>query len=105
MAEWEALIPIMEVCDKETDYEGGWRHRGQWWKNIAAQKQLSAKLIEILAAAMVRRWKSVRSGEGGGGREVADLGSDAERGGTWYAGTDTGDAQVRECSCMDAQRQ
>ena len=38
----------------------------------AAQKQLSETFREIFLAARARRWKSVRCGEGGGGREVAE---------------------------------
>ena len=28
--DWTALSPILEVCDKETGYEGGGRRREPW---------------------------------------------------------------------------
>ena len=31
VAEWVALRPILEVCDKETGYEGGGMLRERWW--------------------------------------------------------------------------
>ena len=69
---------------------------------MAAQKQLSVTLEEILAAARARRWESGRRGEGVGGREVADsyVGSD----GTLYNGTDKVESQVVKCSCVETRR-
>ena len=47
MAEWVALRPILEVCDRETGYEGGGRLREPWWRQMAVRKQLSATLKKI----------------------------------------------------------
>ena len=54
VAEWVELRPIYEVCDTETGYEGGGRHRDPWWKQPAARKQLMDTLKEILASS--RAW-------------------------------------------------
>ena len=91
VAEWVALKPILEIFDKETGYEGGGRRREPWWRKTVDQKQLSATLKEILAAARARHWKSGRRGEGGGGRDVAESESDAGSDGPQYSGTETGD--------------
>ena len=56
VAKWVALIPILEICDRETDYEVGERHHKLWWQKTVARKQLSETLKEILAAARARRW-------------------------------------------------
>ena len=82
----------MEIYDMETGYNGGGRRRDPRWKKTTGRKQLSATLEEILAAVRARHWESIRSGEGGGGREVveSDTGSD----GPWYDGTETGEARV-----------
>ena len=37
-----ALSPIMEICDRETGYNGGGRRREQWWRKTVDGKQLSA---------------------------------------------------------------
>ena len=51
---------------------------------------------EILVAARERRWKSGRSGGGGGDRDT-DESWDGEGGdGYWDDGKETGDAQVGE---------
>ena len=57
-----------------------------------SQKQVSAMLEEILAAARARRWGYGKRGEGVGGREVAK--SDSGSNGPWYYGTETGDDRV-----------
>ena len=44
VAEWVALRTTLEVCDKEKGYEGGGRLWERWWRQTAAQKQLSATL-------------------------------------------------------------
>ena len=64
VAEWVALRPILEVCDKETAYERGGRQREPWWCQTVAKNQLSAMLKEILVAARERCWKFGRHGEG-----------------------------------------
>ena len=61
---------------------------------MSDQKQLSATLEEISVAARASCWESVRRGEGGGGREVANYG--AGRGGPRDTGTETGDTRVGE---------
>ena len=94
VAEWVALRTILEICDREMDYEGRGRHQERWWRQMADQKQLLASLEEILAEERTMCWESGRHGNGGGGREVAE--SDAGRKGNLYAGTETGDAQVGE---------
>ena len=58
----------------------------------ADQKQLSAILEDISTAARERRWESSRSGEGGGGMELAESGAGSDV--TRYTGMETGDAQV-----------
>ena len=50
---WVELLPILEVCDRETGYKVG-RHREILWRQTAARNQLSATLEEILAAARER---------------------------------------------------
>ena len=89
-----ALRPILEVYDKDTGYEGDGRCQEPWWRQMAAIKQLSATLKEILVAARERRWKSVRRGGGGGDIDTMELeygeGSDGSR----DASMETGDAQV-----------
>ena len=61
VAYWVVLMKILEVCNKDTGYEGG------GWQT-AAMKQLSDMLKEILVEARVRHCKSSRHGEGGGCR-------------------------------------
>ena len=95
--EWLALHPILEVCDRDTGYEGGGRRRNLWWRQTAARKQLRATLKYISLAARERRWKSGRSGKSGGGeRGAGGVEYGAGRDGSWYAGTEIGDAQVGE---------
>ena len=67
------------------------------------RKQLGEMLNYILVAAKALRWKSVRRGNGGGGREVAESDSDAGSDVPRYAGTETGDAQVGKLSCVETQ--
>ena len=57
VTEWVASRPILEVCDRETGYEGRGRRREPWWRQTAVIKKLSYTLKEILAAARERRWK------------------------------------------------
>ena len=91
------LRTILEVCDIETGYEGGGRRWGPWWRQTEARNQLSSKLKDILATARERRWKSDRRGESGGEYRDAYESEDGEGSdGSWYSGTDTGDAQVGE---------
>ena len=96
MAEWVALCPILEVCDRETGYEGGGRRREPWWGKTAARNQLSATLKYILAEAKERHWKYGRRGRGGEDMdsEESEYGSGSD--GSRDAGTETGDAQVGE---------
>ena len=91
-AEWVALRPIMMICNRETDYEGGGRRREPWWQKTAARKQLSSTLEDISMAARAQRWESGRRGKGGGDREVAE--SVAGCNGTLYYGMETGYAWV-----------
>ena len=92
VAEWVALLPILEVCGRETGYEGGRRRQDPWWRKKAARKQLSATLKDILAAARERRWKSGRRGGGGGDRDTEESEDGAGSDGYWDSGTDTCDA-------------
>ena len=64
---WVALRPIIDICNRETGYQGGGRRRELWWRQTAAQNQLIATLEDILAAAKARNWESGRCGKGGGG--------------------------------------
>ena len=70
--EWVALRPILEVCDRETGYEGGGRIQDPWWRQTADRKKLSATLKDILEAARERRWKYGRRVRSGGGDRGAD---------------------------------
>ena len=72
MAELVATRPILEVCERETGYEGGGRLKESWWRQMAARKQLIATLKEILMAARERCWKSGRRGKIGGGDRDAE---------------------------------
>ena len=96
MAEWVALRPILEVCNRETGYKGGGRRRETWWRQTAAIKQLSATLKYILVAARERCWKPVRRGGGGGDRDAEESEYGSRINGSRDAGTETGDAQVGE---------
>ena len=88
---------MIEVCDKDTGYEGGGRRRETWWRQTAARKELSATLYDISAAARERCWESSSRGEGGGGRDVVE--SYAGSNGPKYAVADTGENQVGKWSC------
>ena len=92
VSEWVALIPILEILDRETGYEGGGRRRDLWWWQTAAWKQLSATLRYILVSASARRWEYVRRGEGRGDKEVTE--SDEGSDGPQYAAMDTCDTWV-----------
>ena len=67
-----ALCPILEVCNRETDYEGGGTIREPWWRQTAARKQLSATFKEILAVARDQRWKYCRCGKSRGDRDAEE---------------------------------
>ena len=95
---------MLKDCDKDKGYEGGGRRREQWWRQTAYQKQLSETLKEISATARAQRWKYGRRGEGGEGKEVVELESKTGSDGPWYSGTETGDSQVGEWSCVDTRR-
>ena len=97
MADWVVFCPILEVCDRETGYEGGGRRWEPWWRQTAAKKQLGATLKDISETARERRCKSGRHGKRGGGERDAEeseygAGSDGSR----YSGTETSDSQVGE---------
>ena len=79
------LRTIFEVCAKETEYEGEWRLRNQWWSQKSEERQLKTMLKEILAAAWERlQRESGRRAEGKGGEEESGSGSDwCEKGGLW----------------------
>ena len=94
MAEWVALRPILEVCNKETGYTGGGRLQEPWWRKTVARKQLSTTLKDTLEATRERSWKSGRRVEDRGGSEVLELESNAWIDGPQYDGMETGDAQV-----------
>ena len=102
MDDWVALRLILEVCDRETGYEGGGRRRETWWQERADRKQLIETLEEILVAARAQRRESGRHGEVGEGGEVADYYLGIK--GTWYVGTETGDSQVGYLSCVGTRR-
>ena len=44
MAELVELRPILEVCDRETGYEGVGRLLDPWWRQTAARNYLGATL-------------------------------------------------------------
>ena len=73
VAEGVASRPILEVCDRDTGYEGGGRRQEPWWRQMASRKQLSATLKDILALAMERRWKYYRRGGGKGDMDAEEL--------------------------------
>ena len=92
-----SLRPILEVCNRDTGYNGGGRRRVPWWRQKASRKQLSYTTKEISVVARERRWESGRRGGGVGGDRDAEesedeAGSDRYR----YAGTETGDTPVGE---------
>ena len=88
------VVPILEICDRGTDYDGGGRIQEPWWRQTVAWKHLSAALEDISEAARAQHWEYGRHGEVRGGREVAESG--AGRGRHWYSGTGTGDVRVGE---------
>ena len=90
------LSPILDVCDRETGYKGGGRHREPWWRQTAAINQLSATLKWILEAARERRWKSGRRGGRGGDRDTEESEDGAGRYGSRDSGIEKGGAQVGE---------
>ena len=44
---WVVLRPILNICNRETGYEVGGRHRNTWWQQTSDPKQLSAALEDI----------------------------------------------------------
>ena len=68
VAEWVALRPILEICDRKMVYGGNGRQQKLWWRQTAAQKQLGVKLEDISAAERTRCWESSRHGKGGKSR-------------------------------------
>ena len=38
VVEWVALRPILDVCDRETGYEGGGSRQVPWWRQMASIK-------------------------------------------------------------------
>ena len=58
VAEWVAFRPILEVCNKDTGYEGG--GGGMWWRKTASRKKLCATLKQIPAATRDQSWKPGR---------------------------------------------
>ena len=79
---------------------GGGRRREPWWSQTASRKQLRATLKDILAEAMDRCWESGRRGRGGGYRDAEESEYGSRSDGYRDAGTETGDAQVGELSCV-----
>ena len=59
VAEWVALRPILEVCEKDSVYVGGGKLQEPWWQKEAAEQQLGATLKNISAA--VRDWQQKES--------------------------------------------
>ena len=51
VVKWVELQPILEVCTKETGYEGWGRLSEQWWIQTATEQQLKTRLKEISEAA------------------------------------------------------
>ena len=98
------LCPILEDCDTEIGCEGGGRLREQWWRQTEAKKQLRDMVKDILVAARERRRKSGSHGRGGGDRDAEESEDREVSNGYRDAGTDTGDAQVGELSCVAARR-
>ena len=47
VTEWVALRSILEVCDRETGYEGRGRRRDPWWIQKMTRKKLSATIKHI----------------------------------------------------------
>ena len=45
---WVVLRLILNICNRETGYEGGGRRRDTWWRQTPDRKQLSAALEDIL---------------------------------------------------------
>ena len=90
------LRPILEVCGRETGYEGRGRRREPWWRQTEARTQLSAKLKDLLAASRERLCKFGRRSGGGGEMDVEESEDGVGGNGSWYAGTETGDSQVVE---------
>ena len=82
VVEWVVLMPILEVCNMGTGYEGGGRRCDLWWRQMTPRKNLSATLEDILAAERARRQESGRRGNGGGVGEVSE--SDSGIKVTWY---------------------
>ena len=48
--EWVPLRPILDVCTRETGYEGGGRLRVPWWRKEAVENHLRVTVEAILSA-------------------------------------------------------
>ena len=84
--EWVPLRPILDVCARETGYEGGGRLRVPWWRQEAAENQLKIMVEAILEAARVQRLQeSGRRGESKGGSDGGSW-KDNDRGKTGNIG-------------------
>ena len=46
VAQWGALRPLFEVCERETGCEGRGRRRKAWWIQEATEKQLRSTLAD-----------------------------------------------------------
>ena len=55
VAQWVALRPLFEVCERKTGYEGGGWRRKVWWRQEATEKQLRVTLEESREAKGRRR--------------------------------------------------
>ena len=71
--EWIALRTILEVCAKETGYEGRRMHQDPWWRQMTAKKHIRDTLDRDLcgskgAAATGIRQNWQGQGMGGGDR-------------------------------------
>ena len=49
--EWIALRTILEVCAKETGYEGRRRHQDPWWRQMTAKKHMRGTLDRDLCGS------------------------------------------------------
>ena len=77
VADWVALLPVFNVCAKETEFEVRRRVQEQWWSQTVVEKQVKTTINYILAVARERcHWKFGRFGEGERGSEDSDTGDD-----------------------------
>ena len=56
VAQCVLLWPIIEVCARETGYEGGGCRRDTWWRQDVPETHLKATLEEILLESRGRKW-------------------------------------------------